>query len=150
MQKYKVSNANLWCDAYLKQNKQKQKQPTILPLRSLPEILVIFLSLTFVRRFIFEGSSLLHFFINILSCLIAENLNNCWIFRRCSCCDGKSRLHFSHSFTWQYHIYLRKSNEMETVLLHYTVRVASRAGHWFCAWIELKFQRPCLFLRHVK
>lgn len=54
MQKYKVSNADLWCDAYLKQNKQKQKQPTILPLRSLPEILVIFLSLTFVRRFIFK------------------------------------------------------------------------------------------------
>lgn len=25
MQKYKVSNADLWCDAYLKQNKQKTK-----------------------------------------------------------------------------------------------------------------------------
>lgn len=23
MQKYKISNADLWCDAYLKQNKQK-------------------------------------------------------------------------------------------------------------------------------
>lgn len=26
MQKYKVSNADLWCDAYLKQNKQKKTQ----------------------------------------------------------------------------------------------------------------------------
>lgn len=26
MQKYKVSNADLWCDAYLKQNKQKNNQ----------------------------------------------------------------------------------------------------------------------------
>lgn len=26
MQKYKVSNADLWCDAYLKQNKQKTKK----------------------------------------------------------------------------------------------------------------------------
>lgn len=52
MQKYKVSNADLWCDAYLKQN--KQKTTNILPLRSLPEILVIFLSLTFVRRFILK------------------------------------------------------------------------------------------------
>lgn len=46
----------LICDVMPIQNKtnKKQKQPTILPLRSLPEILVIFLSLTFVRRFILK------------------------------------------------------------------------------------------------